>query len=78
MGKQIIWNHVELEKRRPVVWNTLPPCCFVRERVPRVEHFISWQPRTVEKVVQGRGFDAFKLDALLEVRNIGSVYLDAH
>ena len=58
--------------------NTLPPCCFVRERVPGVEHFISWQPRPVEKVVQGRGFDPFELDALLEPRKIVSVYLDAH
>lgn len=74
MGKQIIWNGVELEKRGPEVRNTLPPCCFVRERVPRVEHFISWQPRSVDKVVQRRGFDAFKLDALLEPRKIKSVY----
>jgi len=73
MGKQIIWNRVELEKRRPVMRDTLLPCCFVRKGMARVEHFICRQPRTIEQVVQGRGFDPFKLDGLLEPIDIEGV-----
>lgn len=78
MGEQIIWNRVELEKRRPIVRNALPPCFFVRKRVLRVEHFISRQLRTIKKVVQGRGLDTFILGALLEQRNIESECIYTH
>lgn len=78
MGEQIIWNRVELEKRRPEMRNALPPCCFVRKGVIRVEDFISRQLRTIEKVVQGRGFDTFKLDAWLDQGRLECVCIYTH
>ena len=73
MGKYIIWNCVELKERRPVVRDTPHPCWFIRKRVIGVEHFTSWQPGTIQKVVRRGRFDKFKLDVLLDPRNTESV-----
>ena len=48
MGKQIVWNSMELKKGRPVVRNTPHPCLCIRKRVVGVENFISRQPRTIQ------------------------------
>ena len=61
---------MELKKQRPIVRNTPHPCLFIRKRVIGVEDFISRQPRTIQKVLQGRRFDTFKLDALFDPRYI--------